>query len=498
MKCLRFGFTIIAIACIFTACGDDEETPVPEITSITPSSALPNTIVAITGRAFSSVFSENKVMFNGKEALVFNSSNTQLNVVVPTDAQTGPVSVTINGRTAVNQPLFTVIPMRAEVASMSPASGGYNTLVTITGSNFLPAAASNTITFNGKPGVVESASGTNITVRVPVRAGSGPVIVNGVAAGDFNYQPDVYIIGNLSDNTGYARATYWKNGSPTTLSTTGMHTYAYDMALVGGDIYVTGMRNLGAQTEARYWKNGTEIPLSNAPSSAHDIFAVGSDVYIAGYQIPAGKKTVAMYWKNGTPVITTDGGSYATATSIVVHGEDIYLGGHSTVSNGNIVATYWKNNLVHTLSDKVTFAHGIFVTGSDVYLTGSERNTGPGVGFVTYWKNGTPVYLSPGLGSGAGVDIVVAGHDVYVAGVEDNAQGITVAKYWKNGNPIVLTDGSRPAYAAAIDVIGNDVYVVGHEYNSANRAVIKLWKNGVPTAITDGGYFASAEGLLLQ
>jgi hypothetical protein len=498
VKCLRFGVTIIAIACIFTACDNDEETPVPEIISITPSSALPNTIVAITGRAFSSVFSENKVMFNGKEALVFNSSNTQLNVVVPADAQTGPVSVTINGRTAVNQPLFTVIPLRAEVASMSPASGGYNTLVTITGSNFLPVAASNTITFNGKPGVVESASGTNITVRVPVRAGSGPVIVNGVAAGDFNYQPDVYIIGNLFDNTGYARATYWKNGSPTTLSNSGMHTYAYDMALVGADIYVAGSRTAATQTEARYWKNATEIPLSNAPSSAHDIFAVGNNVYIAGYEIPAGKKTVAMYWINGAAVAMTDGDSYATANSIQVYGEDIYLGGHSTVSNGNIVATYWKNGLIHPLSDKVTFAHGIFVGGNDVYLTGSERNTGPGVGFITYWKNGTPVYLSLGLGSAAGIDIVVSDDNVYVAGVESNAQGISVAKYWKNGSPVILSDGSRPAYAAAIDVIGNDVYVVGHEYNSANRAVIKLWKNGAPTAITDGGYFASAEGLLLQ
>jgi hypothetical protein len=205
-----------------------------------------------------------------------------------------------------------------------------------------------------------------------------------------------------------------------------------------------------------------------------------------------------MYWKNGNPVYLTDGSAHATASSIVVRNADVYVAGNSTHANGNTVATYWKNGIATQISSKVTFAHGMFVSGSDVYLTGSERNTGPGVGFPTYWKNETATYLGPGLGGAAGYDITVVGNDVYTVGVEDNAQAVRLAKYWKNSSPVTLSDGSRPSFAQAIDVIGDDVYVVGHEYNGASRTVVKLWKNGLSTAITDGGYFAGGEGLFIR
>jgi hypothetical protein len=498
-KKILFPLILAILAGILISCDDDDEPPTPEVTALNPSSAMPNTLISITGQGFSPVFSDNKVMFNGKEGLVSNASQTQLNVIVPMDAQTGPVSVSINGRTAINQPVFTVIPLPVEIASIMPTSGGYNTVVTINGANFFPTASNNTVTFNGIPGTVEAATATTLTVRVPARAGSGAVVVNGVAAGTpFTYRPDVYIVGHLYDNTGYSRVTYWKNGRPNTISNTGLNTYGNDIALIGDDVYVTGTRYVTTHNVARLWKNGTEIPLTNdaTPSYADRIFTAGNDVYIAGYE--GSGNFVAKYWKNGTPVNLTDGTSMASVNTIVVNGEDVYASGNSIHANGNTVATYWKNGVAHTISSKVTFAHGLFVVGNDVYTTGSERNTGPGVGFVTYWKNDSPVYLGPGLAGGAGYDIVVVGEDVYVAGVEDNAQIVRVAKYWKNGAPVVLSDGSRPAFAQAIDVIGDDVYVVGHEYNAANRTVVKLWKNGVPTAITDGGYFAGAEGIVLR
>lgn len=494
------GLMILFLTIVFVSCNDDDEVPAPEVTAINPSSAFPNTLISITGKAFSPVFSDNKVSFNGTEALVSNASANQLNVLVPIGAETGPVTVTVNGKVAMNQPVFTVLTLPSVVNDITPTSGGYHTVVTITGSNFSSTASNNTVTFNGTPGTVETATETSLTVRVPERAGSGAVVVNGVAAvKPFTYEPDIYIVGHLYDNTGYSRATYWKNGVPTTLSTTGLNTYGFDIALIDDDVYVTGQRYITTHNVTRLWKNGTEIPLTNDanPSNVDRIQAVGNDIYMAGYEVLGGN-LVAKYWKNENPVNLTNGTSAATASSIAVSGEDIYVAGNSIHTNGNTVATYWKNGVTHTVSSKITFAHGIFVSGTDVYLTGSERNTGPGVGFVTYWKNDTPVYLGPGLGGGAGYDIVVVGEDVYVAGVEDNAQGVRVAKYWKNGAPVVLSDGSRPAFATAIDVIGNDVYVVGHEYNAANRTVVKLWKNGVATAITDGGYFAGAEGLLLR
>ena len=206
---LRYVLIVALFVPVLFSCGDDDEPPpVAEVTAINPASALPNTLVSITGKFFSPVFSENKVTFNGKEALVSNASTTQLNVVVPAGAETGPVVVTVGGKAANNQPVFTVLSFPSVVTNVTPTTGGYNTQVTITGSNFLPTAASNVVTFNGVAGTVTAATATSLTVRVPVRAGSGTVLVNGVAAGiNFKYVPDVFVAGQVGDAAGNWRAT---------------------------------------------------------------------------------------------------------------------------------------------------------------------------------------------------------------------------------------------------------------------------------------------------
>ena len=497
---LRYVLIVALFVPVLFSCSDDDEPPpVAEVTAINPASALPNTLVAITGKFFSPVFSENKVTFNGKEALVSNASTTQLNVVVPAGAETGPVVVSVGGKMATNQPVFTVLSFPSVVTNVAPTTGGYNTQVTITGSNFFATPEANLVTFNGVAGTVTAASATSLTVKVPARAGSGAVMVNGVAAGiGFKYVPDVFVAGYVGDAAGHSRATYWKNGVPVTLSGPGQHTDATDIFVVNDDVYVVGYRNTGVFTVARWWKNGVETKVSNDArfSSAESIFVAGSDVYVTGYEGNAAGKSIAKYWKNGNPTDLADDVG-ASATSLVVNGQDVYVGGHS-IRNGNTVGTVWKNGVPTFLTTGFSFVWDIYVSGNDVYTTGSIRNTGPGVGFVSYWKNDTAVLLGPGLGSGAGRSIVVAGDDVFVAGLEANAKSIQVAKYWKNGAPVGLSDGAYYAAANAIDVLGEDVYVGGLEYNAAGVPVAKFWKNGVPIAITDGSYAAVINSIVVR
>ena len=483
---------ILALIGLAFSCGDDEsEPPRPEVTTITPASALPNTLVAITGKFFNPVFSENKVTFNGKEALISNASSTQLNVVVPAGAETGPVVVTVGGRAASNQPVFSVLSFPSVITKVAPTSGGYNTEVTITGSNFLPTPEANVVTFNGVAGTVTAVTATSLTVKVPTRAGSGAVIVNGVAAGiKFNYIPDVFVAG-YSYIAGLTRAMYWKNGVANILS--GPATSTKDIFVVQDDIYIAGSRHSGPFPVARWWKNGTEMQVSDDAhySSAEEIRVVGNDVYIAGFEWNSANKAIAKYWKNGVAVNISDGAVNSYAYGLEVRGQDVYIGGTSVHPNGNGVAAYWKNGATSFLTTGASFGGDMFVSGNDVYTVGSIRNTGIGVDFVAYWKIGAAVLLGPGLGWGMGTGIVVVGNDVYVSGFEENAKKIEVAKYWKNGLPIVLTDGASNARAEAIDVVGEDVYVVGYELNAAGITVVKYWKNSVPVPITDGSYHAS-------
>ncbi len=64
-----------------------------------------------------------------------------------------------------------------EVATINPSAGPKTTLVTIAGTNFSTSLTENTITFNGKPATVVTATATQLTVTVPPTADSGPVVV---------------------------------------------------------------------------------------------------------------------------------------------------------------------------------------------------------------------------------------------------------------------------------------------------------------------------------
>ena len=139
----------------------------------------------IRGSFFSSEKADNIVTFNGKVASIVQATAQQLDVVVPPDADTGPVAivVTVKGTAASSQLVYTVVPFSSTVTTISPSKGGYNTEVSITGSNFHPVAADNIVTFNGVPVVVNNASETSLTVTISQNVGTGSVVVNGSMAG---------------------------------------------------------------------------------------------------------------------------------------------------------------------------------------------------------------------------------------------------------------------------------------------------------------------------
>jgi sugar lactone lactonase YvrE len=175
----RVAVIIIAAVMIgLTSCSDDPKPEaLPQVTAISPTSGTANTPVIITGTNFSTVLAENKVTFNGKEAVVSAATLTQLTATVPLLADSGPVVVTIKGNSVENHPIFTVGLAFPEVSNVSPVSGFTNIPVIITGSNFSTVLAENKVTFNGKEAVVTLATATQLTATVPLLAETGPVVV---------------------------------------------------------------------------------------------------------------------------------------------------------------------------------------------------------------------------------------------------------------------------------------------------------------------------------
>ncbi len=116
-KAIKRLTVVLLILAVSVSCSKDEPNPVltpvvptvvPTITAIDPTNGTVGTEVTFTGTNFSSTVSENAITFNGITSTVISSSTTQLLAVVPENATTGLVAVTVNGETAQG-PSFTVI-----------------------------------------------------------------------------------------------------------------------------------------------------------------------------------------------------------------------------------------------------------------------------------------------------------------------------------------------------------------------------------------------------
>ncbi len=113
-KLMAFAFFVM----VLVGCSKDDgpnkdpepdPTPVaPTITAIDPTTGVVGTEVTITGKSFSSTAGENAVTFNGMASTLKSASATQILAVVPQNATTGPVAITVNGKKAQG-PSFTVI-----------------------------------------------------------------------------------------------------------------------------------------------------------------------------------------------------------------------------------------------------------------------------------------------------------------------------------------------------------------------------------------------------
>ncbi|MBN9689673.1 MAG: IPT/TIG domain-containing protein [Verrucomicrobia bacterium] len=145
-------------------------TILPKIESFTPGFGPPGTVVAING---SGLTGTTQVRFGTLASTAFtNISQTQVNAVVPANAQTSLISVTTGTGTNVSTTPFFVAP---SIANFSPSAGNPGTKVTVNGLNFTGATD---VQLNG----VSLANFTvvdneQITFFVPESASSGKIRV---------------------------------------------------------------------------------------------------------------------------------------------------------------------------------------------------------------------------------------------------------------------------------------------------------------------------------
>ena len=273
---------------------------------------------------------------------------------------------------------------------------------------------------------------------------------------------DVYAAGSAITAISHSDPVLWKNGSLVSLPANpcGNGTSVLTSVLVSGpDLYMGGYQSQPAacgQASPVTWKNSviTYLPVDGVFPNGGEIYSIaisGSDFYAVGADntVASPYSSKAKIWKNGVATVISSS-NYASAQGIAVVGTDVYVAGYE-LSGSKTVATVWKNGIGTTLSNVTNDAKGnsIFVSGSDVYVAGYE-NLGS-VQRAVVWKNGVPTYLTDGTNNAVGWSVFVYGTDVYVAGHEKSGSNF-VAKYWKNGMPTVLSSPTMVSIASVIVV----------------------------------------------
>lgn len=261
---------------------------------------------------------------------------------------------------------------------------------------------------------------------------------------------DVHVVGWDADSSFLARSKYWKNGALQTLLGQYSASVLSKVLLSGSDVYVAGSGLDSSGHYAMYWKNGLPVNLNNSLNGwARDMAIVDGDVYVTGNASSGpGELAVAKYWKNGVSVQLTSGSEQHYPNGIAVSGDDVHVVGTMNGLHAS-TAKYWKNGL-ETILSPTSFdsaADDIALLGNDVYIVGS---VGDNLGYytATIWKNGVETALPGGV---AATGITIVGNDIYVSGNGLNG-GASVAKYWKNGVPVDLTNGALNTIATSIFV----------------------------------------------
>ena len=177
------------------------------------------------------------------------------------------------------------------ISSISVNSGPFNTVVVITGTGFDTTPSNNKVFFNGKAAILSAATTTQLTVAVPLGAGTGNITLSvknatAISGPIFTYQPSAVVTTFAGNINGPGAA----NGTGTLASFNFPTGIAVDAA---GNVYVAdrdnnlirkitpaGVVTTLAGSGANHWANGTGTSASISSPTGVAVDAAGT-VYVA-------------------------------------------------------------------------------------------------------------------------------------------------------------------------------------------------------------------------
>ena len=351
----------------------------PWVTGFTPRARVGETLT-LSGRSFRAVSS---VSFGGVITTNLTVvSNTLMTVVVPVGAPAAaPLTLESPGGRFISVSNFVLAP---RIGGFSPSGGPVGTLVTVTGSGLSRVTE---VSFGGVPAAPVSVTATQVTVKVPFGAGTGPLVVNGGSGSDesqalFHGFPQVLSIVPSLVKVGETVTLNGTNLLGTTAVLFGPNRLASTLIAVLDNRRVTARVPEGASSgsvwvvtpggEASGGPIAIQGPVPVINGVSPGLGSVGTEVRIVGVDL-------------GPPAVVRFGGVTASVVGALTNGLLVRVpvgavSGRITVETAAGSAVSPQDFLVGTTADfDVSIASSAepVVVGSEFRLTLKARNLGP-------------------------------------------------------------------------------------------------------------------------
>ena len=483
------------------------------ISSINPSTAPANASVSLTGAGFGATQGSSTVQFNNVTASVSSWSNTSITVTVPSNATSGPVTVTVGGVTS-NGVQFTAAGSFS-ITSISPTSAPLGASVTITGSAFGSTQGNSSVSFNTIDATVTSWSNTQIIAVVPLAASPGPVsvTVDNLTAQGPTFTPVVKasVTDSLGNTSSYAAAVNggeWRVASGqgsgcSSCTVRGANNYAYDAY---GN--VTSLTDPNGNTSTYTYDSANNLSSETHPvDSTHNATtsytrnSFGEPLTVTD---ALGNITTNTYDSHGNLTsITTPAPNSNTAASITQFGYNS-LGELTTITdplNHVTTLTYATAGLVATITDAqnhvTTYgydAHGnrTSVTDANNKTTTFTYDAGDRLKTITYPDNSTTSFTYDDRGRRTSVTDQNSKTTSYayddadrLTSVTNAANRATTYAYDTEDNLTSITDANSNSTAFTYDAFGRatkanfpNSHSETYLYDANNNLTSKTDRNG--------------------
>jgi len=391
----------------------------PVVTFANPSGVVGDTIEVKVETDLILEKIDHSILFGTVPATVVSTIQNTLKVIVPKEAITSKIGLTIGSETFTSAEDFVILHIYV--------AGNVNRIPTYWK--------------DGQASAVSDGPAAGVGLDMAVRNGK------------------IYLCGYKALTNSTSIAKYWVNGQPTDLTDGTTEARASGIWIDSNDVYIAGIeiakKGNDEVTQAKYWKNGTPVLLAvkEGEAYAQSIYVTNGDVYVSGYAT-IGNSIYPLYWKNGQETVFKDiVGGVAFPTSIAAAGADVYLMAderrpmetNQPFDYFNLV--YWKNKQKITVpltssdaeAKSIQSQSHLLVSGQDVYFTANQYDKDLKILSASYWKNDQETKIGNAKGDIVSA-IALSDNDVYVAGYDDSS-----VMYWKNGvATTILKDAKYP------------------------------------------------------